>query len=258
MRSILADEGRKFGEFVEPLPAALDQRRRALASANEHTKWVSLEQYSVGAYANFRPESVSDLTDYEPETEYTIGGYISPYEDIGRELVPLVEDYQFAPDKNERARAEKELDEFFKRVGARLAPGRPSEGLPRELLNKIVAQGRSLVELCWNISSFEISGSASDIFYTHSVPDSERHLWAARLALPVFSCAELQALQAESREAAAWTRGTGQHPTARRFIIWVLAHRLRADATTIARAALNTEDAEYFRDRSNPIHRFLP
>ena len=96
------------------------------------------------------------------------------------------------------------------------------------------------------------------------MPRSETNLWAAGLALPILSRAEIQALQSESGKERAWKREQGMHPTERRFVVWVLAHRLVDEPARIARRAFGTHAMEYFEEqvnskvRDNPITAFLP
>ena len=91
---------------------------------------------------------------------------------------------------------------------------------------------------------------------TEGVSGAAMESWAARLALPFLSQAEILALKAESEKAAKRKRGSGSYPTPRRFVIWVLAHRLGASATTLTRKAFDN-DAKYFQKRKNPIKRQL-
>ena len=250
VESILEDEEDVlFPEPLARLPATLDCRRSAIALGK-------LENVRMGVadprIPRFLPEAVADLGRWEPEA--VPGFQPSPYEFLGREFVLLVEDHLFAVEKSQRRRAKQILNHFLDDMKRKLAAHRPREGLPPAVFDALVSQGRSLIELCWRIFPIKVSDQTREILVNEGVCGAAMEPWAARLALPFFSQAEILALKAESGKAAKWERGSGSYPTPRRFVIWVLAHRLGASATTLTRKAFDN-DAKYFQKRKNPIKR---
>lgn len=255
--SLLRDDGVTSAvRLLDPLPAELERRRDGLSRGSvDLPGWV----YDPGAERVLRrgghiflPGSATDLAFYEPDTEDSTGGYVSPYEDIGRRLIVAVEDLQFGA-AGEQGKAKKALKALETKVGAILGAHRRSEGPPRHALRQIAAQGVSLIELCWNCMPCEPSSQTVQVLVGHGSPDSQVATWAARLSLPMLSRPEIEALIAEIRIFTNWRKGDGSYPTPRRFVIWLLAHRLGMKATTLARSAQNTRAVDYHRGRSNPI-----
>ena len=248
VQSILDDEGgvRVHG-LLDPLPATLDSRRYAIAEGKlDSANWSPVEPHK----AEFLPRVIADLWRVEPEV---IPGFRpSPYEFLARQLVPLIEDHLFAFDKRQRKRGKRELDYFLEELAATLAPGRPKEGPHIGVLNTLVTQGRQLLQLCWGMFPIDVSDQTRRLLSECGALEAIQ-IDAACLAVPLLSRAEILALKTEADEAANWTRGEGSYPTSRRFVIWVLAHRLGARATALAGKALDSDDVRYFRRRQNPI-----
>jgi hypothetical protein len=253
VRSILEDEGGvRLHRLLASLPATLDLRRSAIAEGNlDNVSWSLAESRKP----EFSPEVVADLARWQPEA--VPGFQPSPYEFLAREFVALVEDHVFAVEKSQRNRAKRVLNQFLDDMEANLASHRPHEGLPPAVLDALVNQGRALIELCWRIFPFEVSDQTRAMLATEGISETGMEAWAARLALPFLSQAEILALKAESEKAAKRKRGSGSYPTPRRFVIGVLAHRLGARATTLARKAFDSDTVVYFEKKPDPIKRQL-
>jgi hypothetical protein len=249
--SILRDEAVAPHRELDPLSATLDRRRRAIADAALDGIGLTPAQRHP---PNFVTEIIADVARCEPEA--VPGFQPSPFELLGRELMPLVEDYAFATEKRLRTQAKQALDRFLEDFGGKLSPSRPSEGPPTALLNALAAEAAELVELCWDALQAEPSDETRTFLTDLGAADSDVQPWAARLAAPVLSRAEVQALQSEAETKANWRKGQGPHPTPLRFVIWVLAHRLDVQPTTLARSVHYTGAEKYFRRRTNPIDTF--
>ena len=121
------------------------------------------------------------------------------------------------------------------------------------ILRALRKQGKELLSLCWQRLQPKMTGRLDRILRDCGVTDfGEQKLWIARLALPVLSKPEIEALFREM-ERARKQYMSPPHPTPLRFTFWVLAHRLGHDAQSLARKAAATKTAEYFEGRVNPI-----
>jgi hypothetical protein len=182
------------------------------------------------------------LVHYEPDTEYTIGGRISPYEEIGLELVKHVEAREAArAGSEERERAQEELDRFLDELAISVR-GRPT--ILRELAaRKIFEEGCRLINVCWQALRTEISltETTKNTFASYGIPLSAMFEWAIRLVLPNFSIPELKALQ---RQIAEPKQYPGPVSPPREFTVHVLAHRLGEPVATVARKVMHGWDAE--------------
>ena len=268
VNGILDDDGLKqaYAELLTPLERTIDVRRSLLAGSSTSVSrdWRPDEPVANAVFPNFsaRDKAIEAhaAASYDPNDPEPCA---SVYEEIGQRLVAYVEDWIAARDSNERDERRRPLDEFRNQIALELGfivkgRRRLPEGPRPDILKALVRQGRPLFELCWNVFPVHLSDRMQKEFDGQGVSGFEMALWTARLALPIFSRPEILALQAESEEAARWRRGMGSHPTARRFVIWVLAHRLALSATTLARTTLNTDDVPYFRNRTNPIDAYGP
>jgi hypothetical protein len=258
VRSIADDEG--LQELSGQLPSldahgwltmVVDSRRCGLFR-DEGGSWVSDSVEEVDGQFRFYgtfgigfPQVLNGpvLAYYEPDTEYTIGGYISPYEDIGVQLVNLVEDREAAPAGSaERVGAQKRLDEFLEELGNRVR-GRPTV-LRDSAAKRIFEEGRELNALLWDALGTEVpvAETTRRVLASQGVEPSEMLGWATRLALPNFSDVELRALRRRIRE----TRHRPPEAVAfaDEFTVQLLAHRLRTPVATIARKVMYGRDAE--------------
>lgn len=235
--------------------ADLDERRRALATGDSY-------------YCNFDDEGVPHLharrswltlsevpcrlAEWEPDTESSIGGYISPYEDIGLELVRRVDARDSAPPGTEdREQAEKDLDEFLKSISVKLQRGRPPDGPDRAVLQALVDEGESLLDVCWQeLHRPRLDPRARRVLERYGAATEDgQNLWAARLALPHLSRHEILALQALAADR---RRRHETRATPRRIAVWLVARRLQIQPPTVSRKVDGSSAAEQ-HPRHNPV-----
>ena len=241
---------------LSPLESNLNARR--LDIADEHYSGLSPclvwdGEWPGGAAGFLAFENLYDFTDYE----YATGDLASPYEDIGRELMRLVEARDTARrNENDEAlhEAEERLEDFERSLGARLGRGRPREGPSELLLQTLFEEGCELLGLLWHIFPFEVSDRTHDLLSRFEPSEDERVLWAARLALPQLSRPELRALR--DPEERGWTALRGIDPSPQRLCVWILSRRLSLEPVYVARRTVGARASETFEDASNPVDRF--
>jgi hypothetical protein len=191
-------------------------------------------------------------------------GEQSPYDEVGRRLVELLDTRRYAKPGNEYRVASRFLNEFLTEIDVRHGKGTRQKGPPPNLVAALFAEGKQLLSLCWDIFPFSISRRSEEVLRQalgdagDDTPVEELCLWSARLALPVLSCPEILALKSQREEARSMGK-QGWRPTPRRFAVWVLARRLRLDAKTLARKVLNAAESVQFDPqlRPNPVDQFV-
>jgi len=183
------------------------------------------------------------LATYEEDTEYSVGGYLSPYEDIGLRLVQLVEARETARSGSpERREASAELKRFLQSIALQTR-GRPTD-LHQIAVRRLTDEGEQLVALVASVlaESPELSERTVEVLASFEVPREEMLGWALRLALPMFSGPELLSLRRGIDKDA--RRGEGLNGFPREFAVHLLAHRLRRPVGPIARKTTNGWAAE--------------
>lgn len=255
--SMLLDEGVKASVPLDPLPAEVEQRRLDLADPTgiqlpawqaTHAQRYGQPRVSNRPLPRFAPDRVSALP-----LDGSLRGprFNSFYEELGFDLHPLIDEVRFALNSARRRRAWRDLLQFIEGYWGH----RPPEGPPKALLKALAAQGTDLVALLWSVLPFDVSQEARERLHTEGVLNSDMHTWAARLALPVFSACEIEALLSAKARKTAHTKRRGTRPTKQRWAIWLIAHRLGGGAPMIARKTLYTNAERYFKGRANPIDR---
>lgn len=254
--SIVHDEGlheiAKHGEPVFGLMTMIDSRRYSLMQ-EEGPGWThdhirqSGEEFEIFNPMGFlRFPSALDgpvLSYYEPDSEHTIGGYISPYEEIGLELVRLLEQREAAPAGSpQRREAQSNLEEFLNRIAGSL-PGRPPT-IRDEAARRIVEEGARFIQLIWTALEpvVELHPLTMEILCKYVGTAEAAEEAAVGLVLPNLSAREVAALRRgikESRRAP-----LGPVTPAHRFAMAVLAHRLRLPIGTVARKVTTGWNAE--------------
>lgn len=241
VRSICRDEGIEASSWAEGLAALIDHRRVALVSG-ERFAWdtaelsVEGESRSWWSFGSIAFPSILDgplLATYEPDTQYSIGGYISPYEEIGVELVQLLDDRNAARSGTaERSSANRRLNEFLIRVGGD-SRGRPAV-LRRATARKLAEQGFSLFTTLWEALAkrVEVNPRAARVLQGLSKGDAEPEVGALRLVLPSLSALEIEAMLRTIRSAG---RARTGRVSAEEFCIHVVAHRLDTRVENVAR-----------------------
>lgn len=245
--SMLLDEGVKDSVPLDPLPAEVEERRLDLADPTgiqlpawkaSHAQRYGQRRVSNRPLPRFSPERVSSLSDWSLRGPR----FNSFYEELGFDLLPFIDEVRFALNSATRQRATTDLLEFIEGYWKH----RPPEGPPKALLKALVTQGTNLVALLWSVLPFDVSQETRERLHKEGVLDSDMPTWAARLALPVFSACEIEALLSARARKTAHTKRKGTRPTKQRWAIWLIAHRLGGGAPMIARKTLYTNAERYF------------
>lgn len=250
--SMCSDDGVESGQELSPLEAALDYRRYWLSDRGRYGLLITSSRGGTrptwerhplhpgpARFARVRPLPEDPLFDPEDPTSY--GRH---EREIVRQLAASSEGVD-APAKFQR---------ILRELGLRRRRGPPA-AVPPGTCKALVREGKQLFESCWELTDIAPSPQTKGVLAAEGVDDADaQQRWSTRLALPVLSRCELLALKAERREETARRKTLpGVHPpTAVRFVVWVVAHRLGLDASTLTRKARG-HDAAYFKDRKNPI-----
>ena len=168
---------------------------------------------------------------------------MSPYEEIGLELVRLVEAREAArAGSDERASARRLLDEFIRNVARRVG-GRPTV-ISQAAATRIVRQGYKLLSVLWDALATDVALSPATADALDAVVTAGGNVqdWAIRLAVPILSGAEIRALRDGIRAAERLPKES--LTPAERFTLQVLAHRLQMPVGTIAHKVMNGWSAE--------------
>lgn len=272
MRSVCTDEGLPVGQRVplRPLEKLLDERRYwlvdngrfggSLGSLPTQARGPHAAQtvtvpgpFSGSAFNRLRPLRAPEYANDDGGPDYT-----KAFERLGRELVERIEAWVRGRSTTERRRARTEVDNYVRalcvQLGAPRGRGAPRVGPSKTVLAKLAREGAKLFRTVWQPVGEGMvvpTPAALKRFRTLGVSRSDSRMWALRLALPVLSAQETAALSSQAAEA--FSTRWGPRPTAWRFAVWVLAHRLRLDAAQVARKASGSEAQRYFRARSSPI-----
>jgi hypothetical protein len=248
--SLLADDGIPQEEQIclNELEASLDRRRYSLA--NELTYHESVEESGMPRlhpnYTMFR--WAPDLAGCEMTDEDGGSGYVSPYEDLGRNISAAVEARDHALGKPARRLAEAEIDELLRSAGITRKRGRQPSPLPDALRDALVAETAELITLVLTTDAPPLSDRAQGVFDNHGIPADARATWVYRLALPVLSSYELEALLAYPREEL-------QHrpSTPKRLAAHMLERRLGLPRGKILRNVFGDAQATAAAGRNNPF-----
>ncbi len=244
VESICRDEGLDGSPsapaMLEELDALVDRRRIALVTG-ERFSWdtavLSEEEgvhstWSFGSAAFPRILNGPVLASYQEDTPYSIGGYNSPYEEIGIELVELLDQRRAAaPGSPEQIAAKRRLSEFLIRVGGSFQ-GHPTR-LRSTAARQLAQQGFPLFRALWVAlaTKIEINAKARRVLETLGGASAEREEWALRLVLPNLSAAEIKAMRQKIRVSGPLS---GVHP-AEAFCLHVITHRLAIPVEKVAR-----------------------
>ena len=259
IRSILQDEGidPDDQQFLERLVAEIDRRRYALLRDRIGSWLLPLDEEDDRLFPGwtlFLP-SKPDLATWEPDTEHTTGGLYSPYEEIGRDLVALVEAREQATPGTEREKAKEVLEGFLHDLGVNLGKGRRPIGAQESIRKELVRQGIALFTLCWSQIYSNPSPRTRSIVRANKASDDPQEVehWAAQLALPILSRREIYVLAQQVLEARRRGPGAVLPPTPEDFSVWVVARRLSTAATTLAKEFDNTTASNRFETAVNPF-----
>lgn len=240
--SICRDDGLDCAKAVEGLDALIDHRRVALVRG-ERFAWHTAELcedeetrswWPFGSAAFPRILDGPVLATYEPDTQYSIGGYDSPYEEIGLELTVLLDARNAARSGTpERANANRRLAEFLVEVGGSVH-GRPTV-LRHAAARKLAGEGFPLFRRMWEALAIpvEINPRVQRVLRGLAGGSTEPEEWALRLVLPSFSALEIQAMLRNIR--AAPKPRTAGVVSAEEFCMHVVAHRIATPIENVAR-----------------------
>lgn len=227
------------GALVEGLDAVVDRRRLALVSG-ERFAWDTAEIIRDGIESrwSFGPPLFPRVLDgpvlayYEPDTPYSTGGYCSSYEEIGIELVTLLDRRNAAAGSRERDAAKRALDEFLIRVGGGVH-GHPTL-LRTRSAKQLAGEGFALFGALWSAleTPIEVNPRASRVLQALGGPSTDVEEWALRLVLPTLSAREIKALRERVRASRRPVSGVSP---AVEFCVHVTAHRLAVPIETVAR-----------------------
>ena len=252
--SILRDDGFSPQSSLEPLDYAVDRRRRSLGYESGDLIEHPLDSAPLlGGETEFYCAPPLFTEEFESEDYSDMRS--APYEEIGVDLVRLVEARDVArmvgdPDARDQAKAA--LRGFLHDISAQLGVGRPQKGPSENILKALVAEGTSLLDLCWKACPFELSVEASDLLADQEIPESARRITAVRLALPILSRREIAAVANDIRRSQAWKRSRPR-PTPRHAAILIVARRLGMDAPGVARRISGGGAAEEILQVDDPF-----
>lgn len=160
------------------------------------------------------------LATYESDTQYSIGGYDSPYEEIGLELMALLDARNAARSGTpERASANRRLGEFLVGVGGSVH-GRPTV-LRRAAARKLAEEGFPLFRALWEAfaTPIKLNPRVQRVLRGLAGGNVEPEEWALRLVLPTFSALEIQAMVRNIR-ATRGPRAAGMSPPRNSACTW--------------------------------------
>lgn len=256
--SLLTDDGLTPGEQepLDPLLATMDRRRQYLARGHgDLAHWAQDENAD-------QPVLVGGITQFFRAPRLFHEGSESRYHydpprhealDIGVRLCRLIEERERARLSGNAPQAktlQDEIDGFLRGIRALQVRGRPRERPSDDIIQKLVHEGRGLIELVW-----EGPENYSDDFVAlldrHEVAEEERPLSSFGLSLPVFSLHELRVVLDQRRRVD--DVGRGRRPTPRRLAIFAVASRLDLEAHAVDRIHAGGGGGEEFRRVPNPF-----
>ena len=252
LQSVLGDEGWSGWDFdgSPDTPFALEfnlaARRRelgraqtrffgsCLASQDEDGAWRI--EGAINLHGLTEPEPIVDWDDEGPVGVHTV------YEEIGRELVALIEHREAQGPKSEEAEeAQAAIDDFLKSISARRGKGRPPSVTANKILKALYREGTDLLALVWPVFGADPSDATREFLADHGVEEpTQQEFWVKRLALPVFSARELDAI-GRCERGAEWL-------TPRRVAILFLARRLDLEGPHMARRVVGSDEQEEFKN----------
>lgn len=246
--SLMADEGDAPDSLkFDRLTLSLDGRRYDLTRGRAHS-FACLPQVP-GSRGFLRVGAVQDeVIDMDGEPI----GAVSPYEEIGRELCQLIDQCEEVPTQ-ERPDAQGEIDDFIAKLAGKRRKGGEGEGLTKPILKAFFSEASRASSIGWDAVFTEPDVTAQEVLASWDISSREEQTQAAlRLAFPILSSRELIGLR-RYREERDQRRGLGPGPTARRFAVWLLAHRFKRPPQSVANRVGAGSDWDYFEGSRSPI-----
>lgn len=190
--------------------------------------------------------------------------YAKEFVETVAKLEDVVDARRYAADKQAKDAAKEALERFLDETRLRLGRGEGRNLPPGHILVPLFTQLSRLLRLCWEaVPADEVSPAAKETFAAQGVTDVEgMRLWAMRLALPVLSEPEIEALARQTTEAKSFGGGDVLPPDPDEFALQMLAHRLRAYsgntkkrslAHSLCRVIRPRGACDNLRDRDCPI-----
>ncbi len=242
--SLVVDDGilAHSGGWLPELDAALDQRRLRLAHGEHQMLHEYRDETGLTVLYSNSPQFLTppDLAGYEVVDDDGGSAYVSPYEDVGREIADAVEARDNGTTKAARAEGAEQLRSLLERLGVLRARGRPRRRPTPELLEKLIGEGERLIHLLTGALGIPPSPRAAESL-TAAGAKGDVQLWAERLALPVFSRFELERLQRPAR------------CNARMLAAFVIARRIGVPPTALLREVFGPSYAVRYERRLNPL-----
>lgn len=237
---ILGDEGLADGDLFEGLPAAIHRRRRALRDGGARVVGTLFDP-GLDGYREIPPDSCSfafglgvpDIVDWDDEGPF---GSRPAALEVGEELLHLIDSRDAARLREEREEWQTAIDGYLRRIGAIRRRGGQAALVHGTTLRALFCELRELVQITRKVATAVPSARTRDLLRAHGVKEPEMRRLAMRLAFPVFSALEIEAIDA-SRKLRGWT--------ARRVAIRLVARRLALDVPGVARRlGLNAQAEE--------------
>ena len=252
LQSVLADEGWQGWDFHWEkdktrwaLEFNLNARRKEFATTNSSLFFsCRAKREEDGEWRFEEVHALHGLTEVEPIMDWDedgpTGAY-SPFEEIGRESVALIEDRDSKEAGTEEAKeAQRAIDRFHKLISARRGRGRPPTGTTDEIMGALYREGTDLLAIIQAGFAACPSDGTRKFLSAHGIDeDAEQEFWATHLALPMLSARELAALYQYT--------GRINWLSPRRVWILFLAHRFNLSGPQVARRVVGSDEEEEFK-----------
>ena len=254
IRSMLDDDG-KSSEFqhLEPLPALVDLIRYSMLHRHVPIiEWVTQGSDEKPCLpdgpSRFLPWLASGSTSQPHGQDDFVG--------VSALLLELLDNRASARTDDEIKEAQTTLDDFLEDLAPPPTRKKLVETDQVDLLEPIVAQGVSLLKVCWDVFTFDIPDGTREMLSAHDVTTRQmQQRWAVRLMLPFLSCHEILALETESEQQRSYKPEKGKsYPTPEQLAVWILARRLNLEALQLGRYTLSATTAyKHFDNEPNPV-----
>lgn len=254
IRSVLNDDG-DSSEFqhLEPLPALVDLIRYSML----HRHVPIIEWVTQGSDKKPRlPDGPSRFLPSHASGTSSQPHWQDDFVGISALLLELLDNRASARTDDEIQEAKNTLGGFLRG----LAPPPTSKKLVEtdqvDLLKPIVAQGVSLLKVCWDVFTLDVPDDTRNMLRAHKVTERQmQQRWAVRLMLPFLSRHEILALEAESEQKRSYKPEKDRsYPTPEQLAVWILARRLNLEALQLGRYTLSATTAyKHFHNEPNTV-----
>jgi hypothetical protein len=249
VQSIAADDAIDPGRTLAPLEAALDDRRcRISIGAPVHVReyWCPGDELPFHQSSPLFTAFPPDLAGYEVTDEDGRQEYVSPYEDVGRELAERIDNLRYAMTKASREQAASELKDFEGRLLGRDGPGRRRKFANTTVLKQAASELVRLLRLLRDVNPPPMQAAVRVVLSRELGTEDERELWRWRLTLPILSKIEIRDLVGLPSS----NRGA-----LHRLALQLLAHRLQVLPSDLARHISGNAAGSRLEGVPNPFSR---